>query len=67
MPFLIDIERNLLQTALEKELASQKRLKNTTKQPEFVPIVERVINGYMAGIASIREAEPSGTANNKSR
>lgn len=57
MALKIDIDRGLLQVALEKELASQKRLKNTTKQPEFVPIVEKVINGYMHGLASIVEVK----------
>lgn len=57
MALRIDIDRGLLMVALEKELASQKRLKNTTKQPEFVPIVEKVINGYMHGIASITEVK----------
>lgn len=55
MAVYLEIDVGLLRTALEKELASQKRLKNTTKQPEFIPIVEGVINKYMHGIASIRE------------
>lgn len=57
MALKIDIDKGLLMTALEKELASQKRLKNTTKQPEFIPIVEGVINKYMHGIASIAEVK----------
>lgn len=57
MPLLVDLDRGLLQVALERELASQRRLKNTTKQPEFVPIVEGVINKYMVAIGSIKEIE----------
>lgn len=57
MALKVDIDRGLLLVALEKELASQKRLHNTTKQPEFKPIVEKVINAYMHGIASITDVK----------
>lgn len=57
MALRIEIDKGLLLAALEKELASQKRLKNTTKQPAFVPIIEKDINAFMAGIASIQEVK----------
>lgn len=57
MPLVIDIDQGLLKVALEKELASQKRLFNTTKQPQFKPIIEKDINAYMAGLASIAEVK----------
>lgn len=57
MAYRVDMDRTLLMTALEKELASQKRLKNTTKQPAFVPIIERDIMEFQKGLSSITEVK----------
>lgn len=58
MALSVEIDQGLLRVALEKELASQKRLFNTTKQPQFKPIIQKDIDSYMAGIASIAEIPP---------
>lgn len=55
MAFRIDLDRGLLLAALEKELASQKRLKNTTKEPQFVPIIDGTIAKFNTAIGSITE------------
>lgn len=55
MPCRVDLDKGLLVAALEKELASQKRLKNTTKQMAFVPIIEKDIAAFQLAIGSITE------------
>lgn len=55
MALRVEIDRALLVAALEKELASQKRLKNTTKQMAFVPIIEKDIAAFQLAIGSIEE------------
>lgn len=57
MPVRIDIDQTILRNALEKELASQKRLANTTKQKAFVPIIEKDIAELQKGLGSITEAK----------
>lgn len=57
MAYRVDCDKSLLMTALEKELASQKRLKNTTKQPAFVPIIEKDIAEYQKALSSITEVK----------
>lgn len=57
MPYKIDCDKAILVSALEKELASQKRLKNTTKQPAFVPIIEKDISELQKALGSITEAK----------
>lgn len=57
MPVRIDIDATILRNALEKELASQKRLANTTKQKAFVPIIEKDIAELQKGLGSITEAK----------
>lgn len=51
----LDIDAGILRNALEKELASQKRLANTTKQKAFVPIIEKDIAELQKGLGSIQE------------
>lgn len=51
----LDIDAGILRNALEKELASQKRLANTTKQKAFVPIIEKDIAELQKGLGSITE------------
>lgn len=51
----LDIDAGILRNALEKELASQKRLANTTKQKAFVPIIEKDIAELQKGLGSIVE------------
>lgn len=51
----LDIDQSILRNALEKELASQKRLANTTKQKAFVPIIEKDIAELQKGLGSIAE------------
>lgn len=55
MPLKVEIDRALLVSALEKELASQKRLHNTTKQPAFKPIIEKDIAAFQQALGSITE------------
>lgn len=55
MALKVNIDRGLLMAALEKELASQKRLKNTTKQPQFIPIIEKDIAAFQLAIGSIED------------
>lgn len=55
MALRVEIDKGLLVAALEKELASQKRLKNTTKQPQFIPIIEKDIAAFQMAIGSIAE------------
>lgn len=55
MALKVNIDKGLLLSALEKELASQKRLRNTTKQPAFVPIIEKDIAAFQLAIGSIEE------------
>lgn len=55
MALRVEIDRGLLIAALEKELASQKRLKNTTKQPQFIPIIEKDIQSFQMAIGSVAE------------
>lgn len=55
MAFRVDLDKQMLITALEKELASQKRLANTTKQPAFIPIIEKDIAALQAAIGGITE------------
>lgn len=55
MAWRVDLDKGLLIAALEKELASQRRLKNTTKQPAFVPIIEKDIAAFQTAIGSITE------------
>lgn len=57
MAYRVDMDKALLMVALEKELASQKRLKNTTKQPAFVPIIEKDIAEFQRGLSSITEVK----------
>lgn len=52
---MLDIDAGILKNALEKELASQKRLANTTKQKAFVPIIEKDIAELQKGLGSIQE------------
>lgn len=49
----LEISEQVLRTCLEKELASQKRLRNTTKQPAFVPIIEKDIAELQKALGSI--------------
>lgn len=51
----LEIDRLMLVAALEKELASQKRMRNTTKQPQFIPIIEKDIAMLQTAIGSISE------------
>ena len=53
----LDISEAALRNALEKELSSQKRLKNTTKQPAFVPIIEKDIAEFQKALGSIAETK----------
>ena len=53
----LDVSEGALRNALEKELASQKRLKNTTKQPAFVPIIEKDIAELQKALGSIQETK----------
>lgn len=55
MALRVQLDKGLLMAALEKELASQKRLKNTTKQLQFIPIIERDIAAFQLAIGSIEE------------
>lgn len=55
MAVRVELDRALLLTALEKELASHKRLKNTTKQMAFVPIIEKDIAAFMHAIGNLTE------------
>lgn len=55
MALKVNIDKGLLLAALEKELASQKRLRNTTKQPAFLPIIEKDIAAFQLAIGSIEE------------
>lgn len=55
MALRVDIDQGLLVAALEKELASQKRMKNTTKQPQFIPIIEKDIAAFQKALGSITE------------
>lgn len=55
MALKVTLDRGLLVAALEKELASQKRLFNTTKQPQFKPIIEKDIAAFQLAIGSIEE------------
>lgn len=55
MALRVDIDRGLLVAALEKELASQKRLKNTTKQLAFVPIIDKDIAAFQQALGTITE------------
>lgn len=55
MALKVNIDRGALVAALEKELASQKRLKNTTKQPQFIPIIEKDIAALQLAIGSVEE------------
>lgn len=55
MAWIVDLDKALLLAALEKELASQRRLKNTTKQPAFIPIIEADIARFQTAIGSITE------------
>jgi hypothetical protein len=55
MAFRVELDKALLLTALEKELASQKRLRNTTKQLQFVPIIEKDIAAFQAAIGGLTE------------
>ena len=57
MAVRIEIEPTILKNALEKELASQKRLANTTKQKAFVPIIEKDIAELQKGLGSITETK----------
>jgi len=57
MPLKIDIDETVLRNALEKELASQKRLANTTKQKAFVPIIEKDIAAIQKGLGSIEQVK----------
>ena len=53
----LEISEQMLRNALEKELASQKRLKNTTKQMAFVPIIEKDIAELQKALGSIVPAK----------
>lgn len=53
MPLKIDVDETILRNALEKELASQKRLANNTKQKAFVPIIEKDIAALQKALGSI--------------
>lgn len=53
MPLKIDCDETILRNALEKELASQKRLANNTKQKAFVPIIEKDIATLQKALGSI--------------
>lgn len=55
MAFRVELDRSLLVAALEKELASQKRLKNTTKQMAFIPIIDKDIAAFQQAIGSLTE------------
>lgn len=57
MALKIDLDKALLVQAIEAAIKAQQRVKNTTKQPEFIPIVEGVIHKYNAGLASIAETK----------
>lgn len=65
MALKVELARELLVAALEKELASQKRLKNTTKQPQFIPIIEKDIAAFQLAIGSISEIVEPPTAARK--
>lgn len=52
---MLEISETMLKNALEKELASQKRLKNTTKQLAFVPIIEKDIAELQKALGSIAQ------------
>lgn len=55
MALRVELDKAMLLMALEKELASQKRLKNTTKQPQFIPIIEGDIAKLQTAIGGITE------------
>lgn len=55
MALSVELDEANLRMALEKELSSQKRLKNTTKQPQFVPIIEKDIAAFQKALGSIAE------------
>lgn len=55
MALKVELDRHLLLQALEWQLASSKRAKNTTKEPQFVPIIEATINKWMVAIASVED------------
>lgn len=55
MAVRVELPKEMLVMALEKELASQKRLKNTTKQPQFIPIIDGDIAKLQTAIGSVTE------------
>lgn len=57
MAWRVDCDKALLTSALQKELKSQQRLKNTTVQPAFVPIIERDIAELQKGLGSMSEVK----------
>lgn len=55
MPLKIDLDKGLLMQALEAAVKAQVRIKNTTKEPQFIPIVEATIEKLNVGMRSISE------------
>lgn len=55
MALKIEIDKVTLVQALEAAVKAQNRIKTTTKQPQFIPIVEAEIHKLNAAIASIAE------------
>lgn len=55
MAVKVDLNADTMRVALEAYLASMKRAKNTTKQPAFIPIIEKDIAALQAALGSIEE------------
>lgn len=55
MALRLEIEKVTLVLALEAAIKAQQRIKTTTKQPQFIPIVEKEIQLLQHAINSITE------------
>lgn len=55
MALRIEIDKTMLVQAIQAEIKAQNRIKTTTKQPAFIPIVEAEIHKLNAALASIVE------------
>lgn len=57
MAIRVEARKEVVVQALEMALASQKRLRNTTKQPAFIPIIEKDMAELQTAIGSITEVK----------